>query len=168
MAEKDVISLIHSLTKEQDQRLLSAIYKRVKSRELAKDCLQEAYRLALENPESIKNPERLFGWLFVVAQRVAMECINRRHIWEKVINLHGTQSSSDPYESVILRLSVNKEIDRSIKKWSKLKRNVFYLYFVKGMKLNKISEFLGISPSNARQIKHRILQELKRKRNLFE
>lgn len=137
MAEKDVISIIHSLTKEQDQKLLSAIYKRVKSRELAKDCLQEAYRLALENPESIKNPEHLFGWLFVVAQRVAMECINRRHIWERIVNLQGTQSSSDPYESVILRLSVNKEIDRSIKKWSKLKRKVFYCAFVPSFTLKR-------------------------------
>lgn len=168
MAENDVKSIIRALTKEQDQKLLRIVSKKVGSRELAKDCLQEAYRLALENPEAIQNPEQLFGWLLVVAQRAAMECINRRHIWERIIETCGVQESSDPYESLILRLSVSQEIDSSIQKWSKLKRKVFYLHFVKGLRLFEISDLLGISPSYTRQIKHRILQELKRKKSFFE
>jgi len=57
---------------------------------------------------------------------------------------------------------------RQYTKWSSNKRKVFYLHFIKEFRLSEISVVLSPTPSNTRRMKHRILQELKRKKTFFQ
>lgn len=161
MSTNDVEAILNSLTKKQNRQLLFIIHKNVRSKELAMDCLQEAYRLALENPDGIKKPDCLFMWLKTVAVRMANERMDRYYVLKRKLNSKYIPQSPDPYEAILLKIAVSQEISRISKNWTKVQKDVLYYRYTKRMSFKEIGAIMDISPGNARQINHRILQELK-------
>jgi len=133
---------------ERYKRLFRALVAVGASREGAGDALQDAYEKALRRAEV---PERLEGWLFVVAQRQWRRQHLRQRLFRPLSAARG--QASRPSESGVVLAEVRKLPIRQ--------RQVFIARHVLGLSNEETARALGIADGTVSATNHHALRTLR-------
>lgn len=133
---------------ERYGRLFRALVAVGATREEAGDALQDAYEKALRRAEA---PERLEGWLFVVAQRQWRRQRLRQRLFRPLAAARGQASA--PSESGAVLAEVRKLPIRQ--------RQVFIARHVLGLSNEETARALGIADGTVSATNHHALRTLR-------
>ncbi len=131
----------------------------------AEDCAQLSWMALYKNLDSIRNPDRLGGWLARTTRRNAMRMVKRLVVRGEYIEGDGAADSKlllSDHEAERLEQQVHFEyaINQLDDRCKKIIRELFYS--PKGDSYREISNRLGISENSVGPIRNRCLEKLRR------
>jgi RNA polymerase sigma factor (sigma-70 family) len=131
-------------------------------RESAADCVQDAFCIAATELPKLRDPDRLRPWLYSIARNEALRRIRQRRRETPSDELPETESGEAGPETLAARLELGDLIADAAGGLSDRDRAVLELAFRHGLNGPDLAEALGVSPSNANTIVHRLRTTIER------
>lgn len=157
MAFQTIYDCIAQIAVCEHQRLVKYLQNFTSSADLAEECIQHAYLLALLHADQIRRPDRLASWLITVAKRAALRDMDQkkkaRCAWDK-----KQMISIDPgnMDGVILQLTLAEVSSSVLKQFPSRYAEMMRLRYQEGLSFVQISSILCVSADAARRAHHRI------------
>jgi RNA polymerase sigma factor (sigma-70 family) len=157
-----------------DKRAFAAIYDRhadrlhdfcagmLADRDGAADCVQDVFCIAATELPKLRDPDRLRPWLYSIARNEALRRIRQRRRETPAEELPETESAEPGPETLAARLELGDLIADAAGGLSDRDRAVLELAFRHGLNGPCLAEALGISPSNANTVVHRLRETIQR------
>ena len=157
-----------------DKRAFAEIYDRyadrlydfcagmLADRDGAADCVQDAFCIAATALPKLRDPDRLRPWLYSIARNEALRRIRQRRRETPSEELPETESAEPGPETLAARLELGDLIADAAGGLSDRDRAVLELAFRHGLNGPCLAEALGISPSNANTVVHRLRETVQR------
>lgn len=126
-----------------DRRLRNFVAKRVHSREDVEDLVQGIYLKIHVKLDSVREPQRIDGWIFRIAENAVIDYYRRRArtepLREEVVVV------PDQPESLDFRLRLEGMITEMVAGLPQIYRAALLLVDIQGFRQEKAAEILGIS-----------------------
>jgi RNA polymerase sigma-70 factor, ECF subfamily len=153
-----------SLYRELFPPLYGYVRFRVGDAQVAEDLTAEVFERALARLATVREPERVRAWLFVIARNVITDH-RRRH--RRTADLADTETLESlwiesPEHSAIQREEWRRVVGY-LAELDEREREAIGLKFVAGLTNREISRTLGYSHANVAQIIHRAIVKLRRR-----
>ena len=157
-----------------DTRAFAAIYDRyadrlhdfcagmLADRDGAADCVQDVFCIAATELPKLRDPDRLRPWLYSIARNEALRRIRQRRRETPSEELPETESAEPGPETLAARLELGDLIADAAGGLSDRDRAVLELAFRHGLNGPCLAEALGISPTNANTVVHRLRETIQR------
>ncbi len=184
MVENDV-QLIHRILSDDDeafsilvqkyQKSVHALaWRKVNDFHYAEEITQDTFLQAYKKLSTLKNPNQFAGWLYVIANRLCINWLNRHkpamqsledtpmeEIEESAYNHHAAEQREA--EGTTYRYEIAQKL---LSKLPESERTVMTLYYLGEMTAKEISKFLGVSvntiTSRLRRARERLRQDQER------
>jgi RNA polymerase sigma factor (sigma-70 family) len=184
MVENDV-QLIHRILSDDDeafsilvqkyQKSVHALaWRKVNDFHYAEEITQDTFLQAYKKLSTLKNPNQFAGWLYVIANRLCINWLNRHkpamqsledtpmeEIEESDYNHHAAEQREA--EGTTYRYEIAQKL---LSKLPESERTVMTLYYLGEMTAKEISKFLGVSvntiTSRLRRARERLQQDQER------
>jgi RNA polymerase sigma-70 factor, ECF subfamily len=122
------------------------VAKLVSRKEDVEDILQETMLAAVTGYESIRDKDKIGGWLRTIAYNLSMQLLRRRY---KEVEMYPRLWSPDNFNEA--DAAVNRiAIRQAMHTLSPNDRNMLEMYIVHGYKSSEIAEFRGLAASTIR------------------
>lgn len=121
------------------------------------DIAQEAYLLALEQWDTLKDHPNPMGWLMLTIRHLSKSYY--RHIYNRMESLEDSQYKDIPYEEPAYNMLVMEDFLESI--YNKKENSIAKKYFLDGDNIEELSADLGVSEKNFRTRLYRMRKRLK-------
>jgi RNA polymerase sigma factor (sigma-70 family) len=131
-------------------------------RDGAADCVQDAFCIAATQLPQLRDPDRLRPWLYSIVRNEALRRIRQRRRETPSDELPETASDEPGPDTLAARLELADLIADAAGGLSDRDRAVFELAFRHGLNGPDLAEALGVSPSNANTIVHRLRNTIER------
>ncbi|GAB4395950.1 MAG: RNA polymerase sigma factor [Microscillaceae bacterium] len=173
-------TLVGYFLQTNDKKVLSVLYQRhaawiyhkclalVKSTESAEDLTHDIFLRAFLKLSTLKDPERLGGWLSTIAYNMSINFLNlRRDFQSEAIETHHQLSSTDEEsrEEASLREITLAELERLLHHLPDSDRVILLMRFQDEMSIKEIQDTLKIGESAVKMRLKRAKEKLAR---LFE
>jgi RNA polymerase sigma factor (sigma-70 family) len=132
----------------------------VRDRDMAADCVQEVFCTAATQLPTLREPDKLRPWLYAIARREALRCINQRsreHVSDEVPE--AASGDPDP-ETLAARTELADLIAQAAQGLSDRDRSVLELAYRHGLDGPELAEALGVSAGNANKLVSRLRQTI--------
>ena len=167
------------LIKKYQEQIHALAWQKIGDFHIAQEITQDAFITAYKKLNSLKDPQRFSGWLYVITTNLC-------NMWHRKKRQHTQHTQSfeetDPMELEELfyldyvsheREEDRKEMQRSLVKklLNKLKesdRTVITLHYLAGLTTEEIGEFLGVSKNTVKSRLHRARNRLKNEEGLLQ
>lgn len=135
-------------------------YRILQRKDLAQDCVQEAFVKAFANLGQLDDPLRFSGWLMRIVHNKALDLCRRekRHVAQP---LENWEAGKDDDADFLLRRRVMTAVE-SLEEGT---RDVFVNYYLLGRKHSEIATMLNIAEGSS---KRRLFNAREQLRNLLE
>ena len=133
---------------EHQQELYRLAYSYTRSREDALDAVQEAVLKAIDKISTLRDPERLRVWLTRI---LVNECLTRLRRRRPAVPLEDWQEPAAP----------ERDLRRALAELDPKLRTVVVLRFFEDMKLEEISQVMGLPLSTVKSRLYRALAALR-------
>ena len=164
-----------SLLMRKHQKWVHAlVWRKVGDFHVAEELTQDTFIQAYKNLETLKDPRRFKGWLYVIANRRCLNWIKRNKAKMNALNmqsLENTPSEEIEEASYVHHTSHQRETEITqyrrnlaktlLQELPESERTVVTLYYLGKMTTKEIGEFLGVSQNT---IKSRLRRARKRLR----
>jgi RNA polymerase sigma factor (sigma-70 family) len=131
-------------------------------RDGAADCVQDVFCIAVTQLPKLRDADRLRPWLYAIARNEALRRIRQRRKETPSEDLPETESVEPGPETLAARLELGDLIADAAGGLSDRDRAVLELAFRHGLNGPDLAEALGVSPSNANTIVHRLRETIQR------
>jgi RNA polymerase sigma factor (sigma-70 family) len=131
-------------------------------REGAADCVQDVFCIAATQLATLRDPDRLRPWLYSIARNEALRRIRQRRKETPSEELPDTASGEPGPETLAARVELADLIAEAAGGLPDRDRSVLELAFRHGLNGPDLAEALGVSPSNANTIVHRLRNTIER------
>ncbi len=132
-----------SLVREHMAMVLAVCLGKTPSVHDAEDAMQDVFVKAIRNVNTLRDPQRVRGWLVQIARRV---CVDRHRKKRPTQPLHPNIPAPQPADGEeIARLQT------AIAGIPKQYREVICMYYLDGRNCGRVAESLGVSESTVRQ-----------------
>lgn len=148
------------LVQKYSSTLFAICLRYCKSREDAKDCLQESWITIFKNIKKYEFLGSFEGWIKRITVNCALQQYRKKDLIKRTESVAATPLQ-DVEPGVISELNTQEILDL-LKQLPDIKRIVFTMYVVEGYSHAEISELVGIAESSSRSILTRTRQELKK------
>jgi RNA polymerase sigma factor (sigma-70 family) len=157
-----------------DKRAFAQIYDRyadrlydfcagmLADRDGAADCVQDVFCIAATELAKLRDADRLRPWLYSIARNEALRRIRQRRRETPSEELPETESGEPGPETLATRLELGDLIAEAAGGLSDRDRAVLELAFRHGLNGPDLAEALGVTPSNANTIVHRLRTTIER------
>ena len=165
----DAIAFERLVGKYQKQ-VHTLAWRKVRDFHIAEDITQETFLQVYQKLETLEDPTRFPGWLYVIADRLCIAWLrrNQRHT-EPLEDTDISEVETEAYSQYIAtehaktfadaRRDLVEELLAKLKEGN---RTVITLHYLEGMTYAEISNFLGVSENTIKSRLRRARQQLKK------
>ena len=160
MDVEEVKLRIAQIPLEEHNRMVNYLRRELYSRDLAEECVQEAYLQAMLHASQIKQPERLNSWMMTVAIRAARGQVQD---YGRALAAYAQRHSLMRFDQndPSIRLILADTLTRALKSFPAYYTEIFVLRYMHGWSLEKIGERLHVQHATVRQAHSRMKRILK-------
>ncbi len=165
------------LVRKYQRQVHALIWRKVGDFHIAEEITQDAFLQVYKKLSTLKNPKLFDGWLYVIANRLCLNWIQRNKPAIRQQSIEATpleeieKSSYANYE-LEYREAETTEHHREIVKnllehLPESERTVMTLHYLGEMSCQAIGEFLGVSPNTVKSRLQRARNRLKEQENMI-
>ena len=184
----DNVELIHRILSGEDEafsvlvrkyqrRVHALIWRKIGDFHIAEEITQDAFLQVYKKLSTLKNPKLFDGWLYVIANRLCLNWIQRNKPAIRQQSIEATpieeieKSFYANYESEHRETEAaehHREIVKDLlEKLPESERTVMTLHYLSEMSCKAIGEFLGVSPNTVKSRLQRARNRLKEEENMI-
>ncbi|MCE2415707.1 sigma-70 family RNA polymerase sigma factor [Candidatus Poribacteria bacterium] len=160
-----------ALVEKYQKSIHALVWRKIDDFHIAEELTQDTFLNAYKNLSTLKDPSQFAGWLYVIANRLCINWIQRNK--SKMQSLASTPLEEIEYSSYNHYVLAQREVEATerrhhlvktlLEKLPESERTVITLYYLGGMKSKDISKFLGVSvntvTSRLQRARKRLAQE---------
>ncbi len=159
-----------ALVEKYQQQIHALVWQKIGDFHIAQEITQDVFLTAYHKLTMLKNPNRLSGWLYVIADRKciawhrkkkpepqSLETTDPVEIEEAYYSAHITQQREAAAHQKRREL-----VQKLLSKLQESERTVVNLYYIAEMTCEDIGKFLGVSPNTVRSRLHRARNRLRK------
>lgn len=151
----------HGLYNRHVRRVWGLALRMVQRRDLAEDCVQEAFIRAFERIGELREPTAFGAWLINIAYRIAVDLVRKEARDREFTATLGMQEPSMDEPDVLLRA----RLVECMAQLDNIYSEVFVLYELLGLRHSEIADCLGIPEGSS---KRRLFEARSRLRVMLE
>ena len=164
------------LVEKYQRQIHALVWQKIGDFHIAQEITQDVFLTAYHKLTTLKDPNRLAGWLYVIANRrciawhrknkpqpESLEAIDPNEIEEVYYSVYMTQQREETANQRQREL-----VQRLLSKLQESERTVVNLYYIAEMTCEDIGKFLGVSTNTVRSRLHRARNRLRKEENLIE
>ena len=159
-----------TLVRRYQKPLHALVWRKVGDFHIAEELTQDIFLNVYKKLQTLKNPNRFAGWLYVIATRRCIAWLKKKRIPMKSLDamppeeleeLAYAQFRTEQQEEIVSeqRREVVKNL---LQKLPESERTVVTLHYLGDMTCEDISKFLGVSPNTVKSRLHRARKRLKK------
>ena len=133
------------------------LYQHMKDFFETEDIAQEAYLMALEEWDTLKEHPNPTGWLMLTVRHLSANYYRR--IYNRIESLEESRYKDVPYTEPAFNLLVMEDLLENV--YNKKEKVIAKKYFLNGDSIEELSADLGISEKNFRTRLYRMRRRLK-------
>ncbi len=134
----------------------------LRDRDAAADCVQDAFCIAATRLPQLRDPDKLRPWLYSIARNEALRRIRERRREEPSDDMPDSESGDPGPEMLAARTELADLIADAAGGLSDRDRTVLELAFNHGLDGPELADALGVSPTNANTLVHRLRGTIER------
>ena len=142
---------IEELVEKHSNMILQIAYQNTFNVQDAEDITQEVFIKLMSNISKLESDEHIKAWLIKVTINLCKD--HRKSFWNRNV--------SELDENVKYFDEEDSDVLEEIKKLKPIHRNIIYLYYYQGYKINEISEILNMNQNTVSSYLTRARAELK-------
>ena len=159
-----------ALVKKYEKQIHAFVQRRVKDYHIAEEITQDTFLRAYEKLDTLRNPDRFSGWLYMIATRCSFTWLA-----EKKIPMQSLEAMSKAEIEALFyaqymaeqteKLATEQQrevIAYLLQKLPERERTTVVLHYLSEMTCEEIGDFLEISPNTVKSQLHRARERLKR------
>ena len=165
------------LVRKYQRRVHALIWRKVGDFHIAEEITQDAFLQVYKKLSTLKNPNLFDGWLYVIANRLCLNWIQRNKPAIRQQSIENT-----PLEEIEKSFYANYELEHReteaaehhreivknlLEKLPESERTVMTLHYLGEMSCKAIGEFLGVSPNTVKSRLQRARNRLKEEENMI-
>ena len=165
------------LVRKYQRRVHALVWRKVGDFHIAEEITQDAFLQVYKKLSTLKNPNLFDGWLYVIANRLCLNWIQRNKPAIRQQSIENTpieeieESFYANYESEHRETEAaehQREIVKNLlEKLPESERTVMTLHYLGEMSCKAIGEFLGVSPNTVKSRLQRARNRLKEEENMI-
>ena len=163
------------IIRKYQRQVHALVWRKIGDFHIAEEITQDTFVKVYEKLHSLKNPEQFDGWLYVTADRLCINWLQRNKSpiqsledmsMEEIENAYYSQYEAEKREkeSTAHKRSIVKNL---LAKLPESERTVITLYYLREMTTKDISKFLGVSENTIKSRIHRAKTRLKSKEDIL-
>ena len=163
-----------TLVRRYQKPLHALVWRKIGDFHIAEELTQDIFLNVYKKLQTLKNPNRFAGWLYVIASRRCIAWLKKKRIPMKSLDamppeeleeLAYAQYRIEQQEGIVSeqRREVVKNL---LQKLPESERTVVTLHYLGDMTCEDISKFLGVSPNTVKSRLHRARKRLKKEEHM--
>ena len=163
-----------TLVQRYQKPLHALVWRKIGDFHIAEEITQDIFLNVYKKLQTLKNPNRFAGWLYVIASRRCIAWLKKKRIPMKSLDamppeeleeLAYAQYRTEQQEEIVSeqRREVVKNL---LQKLPESERTVVTLHYLGDMTCEDISKFLGVSPNTVKSRLHRARKRLKKEEHM--
>lgn len=170
--EKEAFSI---LLRKYQKAIHALVMRKIGDYHIAQDITQDTFVKAFEKLHELKNPKQFVGWLYVIANRLCINWLQRNK--NRMQSIEDTpmeeieQAYCSQYEAEQREMESNlhkrKIVKKLLKQLPESERTVLTLHYLGEMTAQEISKMLGVSVNTIKSRIYRARNRLKDKEELL-
>ena len=184
--ERDDVELIQSILSGDEaafsilvnkyQKSVHALaWRKIGDFHIAEEITQDTFLQAHKKLASLKNPDQLAGWLYVITDRLCKAWFRKRHLYAQSLETTSEETlEKTVYANYVVEQREEVSVERRRKIVQKLleklpesERTVMVLHYLGEMSCEAISKFLGVSPNTVKSRLQRARKRLKNEESII-
>ena len=165
-----------ALVEKYQKQIHALVWQKIGDFHIAQEITQDVFLTAYHKLTTLKDPNRLSGWLYVITNR---KCI----AWHrKKKPQHESLDAMDPValEEVYCSMHITQQreaaaiqkrrelVQKLLSKLQESERTVVNLYYIAEMTCEEIGKFLGVSTNTVRSRLHRARNKLRKEETVIK
>ena len=163
-----------ALVRRYQKPLHALVWRKVGDFHIAEEITQDIFLNVYKKLQTLKNPNRFAGWLYVIATRRCIAWLKKKRIPmvsldamppDELEELAYAQYHAEQQEEVVNEKH-REVVKRLLQKLPESERTVVTLHYLGDMTCEDISKFLGVSPNTVKSRLHRARKRLKKEEHI--
>ena len=159
-----------ALVRRYQKPLHALVWRKIGDFHIAEEIAQDIFLNVYKKLQTLKNPNRFAGWLYVIATRRCIAWLKKKRIPmasldamspDELEELAYAQYHAEQHEEVVSEKH-REIVKRLLQKLPESERTVVTLHYLGDMTCEDISKFLGVSPNTVKSRLHRARKRLKK------
>ena len=159
-----------ALVKKYEKQIHAFVRRRVKDYHIAEEITQDTFLRAYEKLDTLRNPDRFSGWLYMIATRCSFTWLAEKKIPMQSLEamskaeieaLFYTQYMAEQTEKLATEQQ-RQVVAYLLQKLPERERTAVVLHYLSEMTCEEIGDFLEVSPNTVKSQLHRARKRLKR------
>ena len=163
-----------TLVRRYQKPLHALVWRKIGDFHIAEEIAQDIFLNVYKKLQTLKNPNRFAGWLYVIATRKCIAWLKKKRIPMKSLD---TMPSDELEELAYAQYHAEQQeegvsgkhrevVKRLLQKLPESERTVVTLHYLGDMTCEDISKFLGVSPNTVKSRLHRARKRLKEQEHM--
>ncbi|MCE2412991.1 sigma-70 family RNA polymerase sigma factor [Candidatus Poribacteria bacterium] len=163
-----------TLVRKYQKPLHALVWRKIGDFHIAEEITQDIFLNVYKKLQTLKNPNRFAGWLYVIATRRCIAWLKKKRISmesldamppDELEELAYAQYHAEQQEEVVSERH-REVVKRLLQKLPESERTVVTLHYLGDMTCEDISKFLGVSPNTVKSRLHRARKRLKEQEHM--
>ena len=163
-----------TLVRKYQKPLHALVWRKIGDFHIAEEITQDIFLNVYKKLQTLKNPNRFAGWLYVIAARRCIAWLKKKRISmesldamppDELEELAYAQYHAEQQEEVVSERH-REVVKRLLQKLPESERTVVTLHYLGDMTCEDISKFLGVSPNTVKSRLHRARKRLKEQEHM--
>ena len=162
-------SAFSTLVQRYQKPLHALVWRKIGDFHIAEEITQDIFLNVYKKLQTLKNPNRFAGWLYVIATRRCLAWLKKKRIpMESLDAMPPDELEELAYaeyhaeqQKEIVSEKHREIVKRLLQKLPESERTVVTLHYLGDMTCEDISKFLGVSPNTVKSRLHRARKRLK-------
>ena len=163
-----------ALVRRYQKPLHALVWRKIGDFHIAEEIAQDIFLKVYKKLQTLKNPNRFAGWLYVMATRRCIAWLKKKRIPmesldamspDELEELAYAQYHAEQQEEVVSEKH-REVVKRLLQKLPESERTVVTLHYLGDMTCEDISKFLGVSPNTVKSRLHRARKRLKKEEHI--
>ena len=163
-------SAFSTLVRRYQKPVHTLVWRKIGDFHIAEEITQDIFLKVYKKLQTLKNPNRFAGWLYVIAARRCFAWCKKKRIPMKSLDAMSTEELEElayvQYRAEEKDEEVSERqrevVKRLLQKLPESERTVVTLHYLGEMTCEDISQFLGVSPNTVKSRLHRARKRLKK------
>ena len=163
-----------ALLKKYEKQIHAFVWKRVKDYHIAEEITQDTFLKAYEKLDTLRDPDRFSGWLYMIATRCSLTWLGERRIPMQSLEAMSKAEIEALFYAQYMAEQTEKlgtEQQREVvayllQKLPERERTAVVLHYLSEMTCEEIGDFLEISPNTVKSQLHRARERLKQEESV--
>ena len=158
--DKKALSL---LVKRWHLRLCKQAFWYTKDMDIAKDIVQDSWRVILRKLHGLKNPDRFGSWALTIVRRKALDALKKKIKHQEDLKSYRLGATAMELDSTEVgdKEKISYSLKSAIANLPLDQKEVLTLFYIEEYSLNEISEITGVSLNTIKTRLFRAREKLK-------